>query len=151
MAESHPSARNPDTDYERSDLPLAPIGWMALAVFILVVIAPLVVLAGFVRVRGDVDRELTQRAPPPHLQVDPPRELHAYLLREQHLLDSYGWVDRRRGIAHEPISEAMQQVLHEGIEGFPAGTGGSAAGTGASAAGTGGSPRGDSRAGRPRP
>jgi len=42
-----------------------------------------------------------------HLQTNPPRELEQ-LRREQKLkLQSYGWVDRRQGIARIPIEQAI--------------------------------------------
>lgn len=120
MAEpTTPPTVSGETRYERRDLPLAPIGWIALAIFALIVIAPLAVLAGFVRARSDVQRHLSAAPAAPRLEVDAPAHLRAYLKGEQRLLDSYGWVDRSHGIAREPISLAMQQVLQEGIDGFP--------------------------------
>jgi hypothetical protein len=51
------------------------------------------------------------RAPEPHLQVDPVRELAAQRAAEQARLTSYGWVDRQHGIAHVPIEVATRLLV----------------------------------------
>lgn len=52
-------------------------------------------------------------APKPRLQVHPPSDLAAYRAQQEHLLDSYGWVDRRSGVVRIPINRAMELLLHE--------------------------------------
>jgi hypothetical protein len=66
-----------------------------------------------------VDRHLSITLPEPRLQTDPAADLAAYVRKERHLLDSYGWVDREHGIARVPIEIAMQQLARRGIPGFP--------------------------------
>lgn len=119
MPESDGVRRNPEVDYERTDLSLSAVAIVALAILLLLIVAPLVMIGAFPRARGDVDRHLSITPPQPRLQTDPAADLGAYVRREQHLLDSYGWVDRRQGFAHVPIQVAMEQLARTGIPGFP--------------------------------
>lgn len=54
----------------------------------------------------------------PRLQAAPQDERAAYFAEKERLLHSYGWVDRRAGIARIPIEEAMD--LLAGRAGAPA-------------------------------
>jgi hypothetical protein len=119
MSESGNVRRNPEVDYERTDLSLSVIARVAIGILLLLLAAPLVMIGVFPRARGDVDRHLSITPPEPRLQTDPATDLGAYVRKEQHLLDSYGWVDRKRGIAHIPIEVAMEQLARTGIAGFP--------------------------------
>jgi hypothetical protein len=47
----------------------------------------------------------------PRLQVAPSRELNELLVRKRQMLHSYGWIDRKAGIAHIPIEQAMQLLV----------------------------------------
>jgi hypothetical protein len=111
--------RNPEVDYERTDLSLSAVGKVALGILLLLGVAPLVMIGAFPGSRGDVDRHLSITPPEPRLQTDPAADLSAYVRKEQHLLDSYGWVDRKRGIARIPIEVAMERLARTGIAGFP--------------------------------
>jgi hypothetical protein len=55
--------------------------------------------------------EPTQIPPPPRLQATPTTERLAHLKEQRKRLDSWGWVDRPKGIAHIPIEEAMRLKL----------------------------------------
>jgi hypothetical protein len=119
MPESGGVRRNPEVDYERTDLSLRVIAIVALGILLLLGVAPLIMIGAFPKVRGDVDRHLAITPPEPRLQTNPEADLGAYVRKEQHLLDSYGWVDRQRGIAHIPIQAAMERLARTGIPGFP--------------------------------
>ena len=119
MPESGGVRRNPEVDYERTDLSLSAVAIIALVIVLLLGVAPLIMIGAFPGSRGDVDRHLAITPPQPRLQTDPEADLGAYLRKEQHLLDSYGWVDRKQGIAHAPIEIAMQRLARSGIPGFP--------------------------------
>jgi hypothetical protein len=112
-------ATNPEVQYERRDLPIAPLGWAALGFFLFVGLAPLIILAGFSSTAGDVSRQLTIHPPAPRLETDPQSDLRAYLTRERSRRDSYGWIDRAHGIAHVPVTVEMQRLARAGIAGFP--------------------------------
>jgi len=119
MPESGGTRRNPEVDYERTDLSLSVIAIVALGILLLLGVAPLIMLGAFPLSRGDVDRHLSITPPEPRLQTNPEADLAAYVRKEQHLLDSYGWVDRERGLVHVPIEVAMQRLVRTGIPGFP--------------------------------
>jgi hypothetical protein len=53
--------------------------------------------------------------PKPRLQMNPIRELAAVREAERERLESYGWVDREKGIAHIPIERAMEITLERGL------------------------------------
>lgn len=44
----------------------------------------------------------------PLLESAPQPALKEYLAGKEHLLNSWGWIDRQAGIAHIPIERAMQ-------------------------------------------
>jgi len=118
MAETHDGVRL-ETDYERRDIPLKVYAYAALGLLVLLAMAPWVVLVGYPTVGQDVARHLTIAPPPPRLQISSPEDLAAYLAEQRALLNSYGWVDRSKGIAREPIGEAMKRLAQDGIDGFP--------------------------------
>jgi hypothetical protein len=53
--------------------------------------------------------------PEPRLLVNEPADLKAVLGEEEEVLDSYGWVDKSRGIVRIPIERAMELVAKEGL------------------------------------
>ena len=112
---------NPDTAYERSDWPIGTIGLILAAVFIVLVISPFVMIAAFPTTPADVSRALTVEPPQPRLQTDPSADLVRFRAEEETQLNSYYWIDKKRGIVHIPIEQAMKQVVQEGIDGFPRG------------------------------
>ena len=57
--------------------------------------------------------------PSPRLQVNPREEMAAFHASEMRRLNGVYWVDKRRGIVHIPIAEAMRKVAQEGIAGWP--------------------------------
>ena len=57
--------------------------------------------------------------PAPRLQPSPRADMQAFYAQEMQRLNSTGWVDRAHGIAHIPVQQAMQQIAHEGIPGWP--------------------------------
>lgn len=119
MSEAGGARRNPEVDYERTDLSLSAIAIIALAILLLLGVTPLVMIGAFPLARGDVDRHLSITPPQPRLQTDPEADLAAYVSKERQLLDSYGWVDRGHGIVHIPVEIAMERLARTGIPGFP--------------------------------
>ncbi len=112
---------NADTAYEPSDWPLKPIGWVALGVIGLLALVVVSLYVGFHIAVADQSRSLEVVPPAPVLQTNPRGDLAAFRARENETLHSYGWVDRRRGILHIPIEQAMKDVAAKGIDGFPKG------------------------------
>lgn len=64
--------------------------------------------------------DLEHWPPPPALQIAPYADLARLRAAETQRLESYGWVDRGRGIVHVPIEDAMRRVAQQGIRGWPA-------------------------------
>ena len=112
---------NPRTAFEKSDWPLGTIGLVLLGTLIFLVIAPLVLIAAFPRAVSDVSRALTVEPPQPRLQTDPSEDLARFLVDADKRLNTYYWIDKKKGIVHIPIEQAMRELAEEGIEGFPRG------------------------------
>jgi hypothetical protein len=69
------------------------------------------------------DRRITNalpHPPSPQLQYDPSLQMTQFSAHETQLLNSAGWVNQSRGIAHIPIGEAMRRIAHDGIPDWPA-------------------------------
>ena len=54
-----------------------------------------------------------QKPPDPVLEVNETLALEEFHAQEQNLLSSYGWVDKEKGIARIPVSEAMKLVVQK--------------------------------------
>lgn len=108
-------------DYERSDVQVRLVGWLAggLATFILIV--PLVLPWMFplsMQQTSPANRSaLSSNAPP--LEVDPRDTLQRSQRGSAQFTSSYGWVDRQRGIVRIPVDRAVDLVLHRGLPGWP--------------------------------
>ena len=103
--------------------------WMVISGVILVVL----LIAAFVTMRWTFDlleaREARQqsepatlvtdpgpgRPPEPRLQANPRLELQELRVEENAVLQTYGWVDRDKGVARMPIDEAMKIVVQRGL------------------------------------
>jgi hypothetical protein len=59
--------------------------------------------------------------PEPRLEVQPHQDLKSFCDEQLNMLNSYGWVDRRKGIVHIPIERAMDKLLEQGLPARPAG------------------------------
>lgn len=110
---------NPETDYEKSDMSLRAIGLAALGVLALLVAGPVALHVFDTAVPEDAPRGPTVLPPVPRLETEPAADLATLRASEDKRLDSYGWVDRQKGIVHIPIAEAMKRLAAEGIDGFP--------------------------------
>ena len=112
---------NPKTAFEKSDWTLGATGLVLLGTLIFLVIAPFVLIGAFPRAVSDVSRALTVEPPQPRLQTDPSEDLARFLVDEDKRLNTYYWIDKKKGIVHIPIQQAMQELAEEGIDGFPRG------------------------------
>ena len=110
---------NPDSDYEREDLSLIVIGIAAIVIFVGVLVIPLILRSFYPRTVEDVERAQTVVSPAPDLQTDEPRDLSAFRATEEQRLNSYGWVDRGKGVVHVPIRQVMKDAVAHGIDGCP--------------------------------
>ena len=114
-----PVAVNRDTRFEHSDMSVAVIAALAAVVLLYVVLTPFVLTRLYRPALSDVSRTLAIKPPGPELQLNPAADLATFRAQKEQQLNSYGWVDRDKGIAHIPIAQAMQDVAARGIADFP--------------------------------
>jgi hypothetical protein len=57
----------------------------------------------------------TVEPPAPRLQPNPAQDFQAFYATQQAELDSYGWVDQKRGIVHIPIEQAMEKLSEQNL------------------------------------
>jgi hypothetical protein len=57
--------------------------------------------------------------PGPRLETNPEAELQRFRAEEEKRLNTYGWIDKQKGIVHIPIEEAMKNLARTGAPGFP--------------------------------
>ena len=111
--------------YERTDVnPWTLLGWVGLlaAVLVLSVVAALVLFDVFAEQAARRDPKVSplapaesQTPPEPRLVVHEHEDLVVVRKDEGELLDSYGWIDKGRGIVRVPIARAMELVVKEGL------------------------------------
>lgn len=111
--------RNPDTRVESSDAPLWVIGLLAGIAVSLIVVAVVALRLIFPHAVQDQPRQLATPMPDPRLQVSPVTDMRAYRAEAEKRLHSYGWVDQEKGIAREPIDEAMRRLAERGLPDWP--------------------------------
>jgi hypothetical protein len=110
--------------YERSDVSPRFAAWTGLglmATAVLVVAGAAGLILAYDRdYHAPYPRSALERAPftppQPRLQTDPGADAGAYRAQADHVLNSYGWVDRQHGIARIPIAEAMRRLA---VQGWP--------------------------------
>lgn len=129
-------------DYERRDVDTESVVQAGVAVGVVATVAAVLVLFlfNFLAERArEADppnpplarHEQGRQAPEPRLQEAPFEDLAALHQEERALLDGYGWVDERAGIARIPLDEAMKIVAEKGLPRWsPAPTPSPAAATG---------------------
>jgi hypothetical protein len=114
-----PVAVNRDTQFEHSDMSVAVIAALAAGILVYVVLTPFILTRLYKPALSDVSRALNIGPPAPELQLNTAADLAKFRDEQQQQLDSYGWVERGKGIAHIPIAQAMQDVAARGIPDFP--------------------------------
>ncbi|HUO85617.1 MAG TPA: hypothetical protein VM534_10935 [Thermoanaerobaculia bacterium] len=122
----HPEMVNPETHHESRDINVRAVLWFVaiMTVFGIVVHVGLWWFFGLLREREQSLDPARWTAiapteevlpPEPRLQVSPVSEMQAFREQEEKRLNSYGWVDREKGIVHLPVEQAMELVLQRGI------------------------------------
>jgi len=123
--------RHPDVTYERRDLsPRAIIGFL-ISLAIAGVIVQVVVWGAYkylskgywqpypttnpITTNIQQREELNARFPDPRLQPDPAADLNKFHVREDEILNTYGWVDQKAGKVHIPIERAIDIVAASGL------------------------------------
>jgi hypothetical protein len=122
---SAPGDGHPEVRYEESDVRPGAIVRFAIGLVLVVGISA-VVLLGLFKLFARQQRRHDPPPPPlaqeggrlppgPRLQAAPLQDLEQLRAEEEKALTSYGWVDRKAGIAHIPIDEAIKIVAARGL------------------------------------
>jgi hypothetical protein len=93
------------------------LGGVAFAMLGLALLAVLVLFPKSLK-----DRSLGGSVPEfaePRLQTSPRSDMTALRARQMRELETYGWVDRDRGVVHVPIEAAMARLAAQGIPDWP--------------------------------
>jgi hypothetical protein len=61
------------------------------------------------------DPTVANEFPLPRLETNELGQLNDQRLQEENILNSYGWVDQKTGVAHIPIQRAMQLIAQRGL------------------------------------
>jgi hypothetical protein len=69
--------------------------------------------------RGGIQGEL-KTPPGPRLQTSARADLARFRAHEEQTLNSYGWIDRNKGLVRIPIERAMNLLAQRGLPGWPA-------------------------------
>lgn len=110
---------SPVTAFEPSDWSLRPVALIYLAIPVLLVISTFVLIAAYPKALPDVDRTMRIRPPGPRLQTDAEADLQKFRADEERRLNSYYWIDKKKGTVHIPIEKAMEKLATAGAPGFP--------------------------------
>jgi flagellar biosynthesis/type III secretory pathway M-ring protein FliF/YscJ len=126
MSDTEPPA---NSGYETTDVnPGTLLAWVGLlaAVIVFSVVAAWVFFDVFAERAARRDPKVSPLAPAesqvppePRLLVKEHDDLVAVRKEEQERLDTYGWVDKERGIVRIPIARAMELVAKEGLQSRP--------------------------------
>jgi hypothetical protein len=121
-----PVGSNPEVRFEKTDV---DAGGLLKAGFVIVAVTVAVVFflywLYFVFVRQEAARQppppvlKPERSvlapPPPHLQTLPTLDLNTFRKQEDHVLGTYGWVDKEKDVVRIPIEDAMKLVVSRGV------------------------------------
>ena len=114
-------ANLPTARHEASDVAFRPLLIGGVGVLALVA-----VLAGLVGLLypGARDPHLVRSGavppfPAPALQPDPAADMARFRAQQLQQLNGVWWVDRARGIVHQPIADAMRRLAAQGIADWP--------------------------------
>ena len=113
-------------DYERRDVDTESVIHVGVAVAVVTILSAVLVLFLFnflvERARQQdppnpplARHEQGRRPPEPRLQEMPFKDVAALRADEQAVLEGYGWVDEKAGLARIPVSEAMKLVAERGL------------------------------------
>ena len=105
----------------RGDIAPRPILWVAFTIgaVVLLVIAVVFLLLHLWNTAPGEDRVRMPdpvAVPGPALETAPQPDLATYLAQKHRQLDTAGWVDAQRGIAHIPIADAMALLAASGAK-----------------------------------
>lgn len=110
----------PPARYEQSDI-RTPTVLIAFPLILAGLLAS-VLLVLWIYPNTSTDRRLAGPMPlypAPRLQSDPATDMQRFLAAELARLNSAGWDDRKQGVGHIPIDDAMRRIAASGIPDWP--------------------------------
>jgi hypothetical protein len=124
-AHAHGSLHNPDVAHESTDISIRGAIWFLVTLVVVTVVVQIAMWLMFhalARIEARHDPEVSplavpagQLPPEPRLQTTPWQDLKGIRAEEDKALTSYGWVDRKAGIARMPIEKAKDLLLQRGL------------------------------------
>ena len=123
MSQTTGALPTPDQGHERGDVSVRPLliflGLLAVGCVVALFLMRWLfnVFDASARARDLPGHPLAEEQVPaaPRLQADPPSELEAYLLQQEELQSTYGWLDPEAGVVRVPIDRAIDLVLERGL------------------------------------
>ncbi|MCC6264558.1 MAG: hypothetical protein IT169_13350 [Bryobacterales bacterium] len=122
MSETAPLLQNESVRFEETDFSARAIRWFVAGLIGLLVFTGAIcagLLWVFFVLTPRVDTLLPSlpeaRSEMPLLQTEPDADLQRLRSRSESFLNSYGWVDRKNGIIHIPIEDAMRILVDRGM------------------------------------
>jgi hypothetical protein len=116
----HDEKALPPAQHEQSDVGMRFFSVGAVMLATLIVFLSLLVLWLFPRATLDRTLQLPlPQYPQPRLQTSPRDDMAASRHAELERLNSAGWIDQAKGVAHIPIAVAMRKVVEDKIPGWP--------------------------------
>lgn len=118
---SHSHSQQPrGVGHETSDVNIWAVGkfGVALVVITLLSVGLLIGVFKFFQSREDRDAKAFDPVkvfPSPQLLKDEPKNLGQFRSEEDKLLDSYGWVDRQKGVVRIPVDQAIDMLAQRGL------------------------------------
>ncbi len=108
-----------ESGHERKDADILGVALVA-ALVLMIVAVSLLTAGGVIRFarRGEKPGRPAARPeqfPEPRLEAQPVASFTAAKVAAEKELDSYGWVNRKVGVAHVPIERAMTMLLERGL------------------------------------
>lgn len=144
MSDIRHDEHNQGTGFEREDLGGGPIFGFIISVVVLGVLIYYVIwgmfhfldaydrqhqqnLSPMVEVEKDTREpsyagtadKITREFPQPRLEENERTELNDFRYEEEQQLNSSGWIDQSAGVAHIPITRAMQLIAERGLPTVP--------------------------------
>ena len=106
--------------FEQTDVNVIAVSKVAIALVLVTILAMAFLVGVFnyfkTREGGEaVSVEPTKIFPEPQLEKTPIPDLKAIREAEDQVLNTYGWVDRQKGIVRIPIAKAMDMVVAKGL------------------------------------
>lgn len=122
------SAESVAAGFEVADWQMRPVVILTVATIGILILA-FIAMAGLLLVSGGTVGDTSNavsptseaRLPPePRLEQNPNVDGERLIAEATALLESYGWANQGAGTAHVPIERAMELLLEQGINPFPA-------------------------------